>query len=957
MGQAKLSRPTGTWETPQHNNHSQACFHHVHLCSKNNFNNQASTSRIQQSNTSTNSETLATIASIQKRTKAKNRPKKPSRTSSTPMTESDKLLSANTYIGPVKKKGRPKGGSAVKIKQEELSPFSSQESTAPPPSQVSSFCIGTSTTTTTIQSTTNTGQSHPQPSDQNAPSTTGGLDLAALAALFSANQSETAQNAFLLNTLNLIDSAGSQSGPQTPPNVALIEALGQLLKNAYVATQLQPIPTAAAEPSSTRPSAQFTQTALSKEEDIVLLDKENVNPSVFKRCAEREYEQMKLVGNNTRASNPNSQSAVNPQTERQNRGFGARSIENTPPKIQPTVSGSLSTTSMLRKRTLDDCMEERDNKRNRSHRSKGKERERGDRHSSHFLLSKQQNHVNGLRHYPRILASTLPRPENQTNYYRTGIDAWTSPPRPTKKKSIDLPLPLQPSSPLGGTSPNRPIVIPDSPQALRVSASSPIKPTNRDKKTYVVPSWARTDTATQPRLSEDAQRAAEAAAEKKREERRANRRKTNAAAQVRSRQRRMVNSENINAPDSEPEGPLTSMRPPPQPESDLLPIIASSDACPIFLPPSDQRLRSPSPTPRSHLPPPITPKQLSKVASSTPGTAEYDGDSLFTPLSIARRSTGTGSPLSPGIFGSPLARRGFRVTSQTSYRSVGKHLGSESSNTTVKALGTSEDSPTKSKSPMREDPDEALDDLECPPSSLPIASSDSEIDDTTTQNAADPNEAEENPDDEDLSPRKQHWVGLPPSSPPPPTSPGLMPVDDDFDIPGGNIDDGDLPIASETDEPEDEPQEHALSNTPESDWVFDPANDSEISMPDNSSGDFNIDQETVDDLAFFEQFTRIGSSDGLLDIPDNHQGDPGSVGGDLDSLFPGGFDNMDLNGFLETFRPLIHQDCSVPGTAEPDPIFDFCTLDGGKDVDPLPQSLDHTKLAEDLQALLGGCLV
>ena len=50
-----------------------------------------------------------TLAAIRARNKAKARPKKAPKPSTTPTTESDKLMYASeTYIGPLKKKGRPK---------------------------------------------------------------------------------------------------------------------------------------------------------------------------------------------------------------------------------------------------------------------------------------------------------------------------------------------------------------------------------------------------------------------------------------------------------------------------------------------------------------------------------------------------------------------------------------------------------------------------------------------------------------------------------------------------------------------------------------------------------------------------------------------------------------------------------------------------------------------------------
>ena len=53
-----------------------------------------------------------TLAAIRARNKVKSKPKKVPKPSTTPTTESDKLMYASeTYIGPLKKKGRPKNSS------------------------------------------------------------------------------------------------------------------------------------------------------------------------------------------------------------------------------------------------------------------------------------------------------------------------------------------------------------------------------------------------------------------------------------------------------------------------------------------------------------------------------------------------------------------------------------------------------------------------------------------------------------------------------------------------------------------------------------------------------------------------------------------------------------------------------------------------------------------------------
>lgn len=615
-------------------------------------------------------------------------------------------------------------------------------------------------------------------------------------------------------------------------------------------------------------------------------------------------------------------------------------------------------------------MEERDNKRNKNQRTKVKERERSEKKDAPRLLN-QSNHEDGFKYYPRLMPTALSRPEpGSISYYRTPVETWTSPPRPPKENASPR---SRMSDPLGGTSRNRPIVIPDSPQAPRVSASSPIKPTTESKKPYTVPSWARTDTALKPRLSEEVQKTIEQAAKRKREERRANRRKTNALAQDRHRQReKMANTENLETPYSEPIGPSEShrfMQPPPlpvAPNSDLPPIIASSEADLIIFPSTNPRAQSPPPTRTSILLPPVTPKRPSKVASSTPGADDFDEDSLFTPLSIARRSTGMGgSPLfSPGMLGSPLARKRPGMPSPTAYRMTAKQLDSESSTITVRLNEASEDTLARSKSPELE-LDDTQEDLDCPPSSLPIASSDSEFEDTimrgtshASDQTADGQPTEDGLDDDDeLPPHKQHWVGLPPSSPPPPTSPCLMPIDDDGGLPEEVGEE--LPVASETDEPE-EPGDDDMLNTTESDWSPSPADVDDftitlpvpIEAPENATSDQG---EAIDEMAFLREFTTLGSSDGLTDVQGGLQESQNIGVDDISSLFAPCGDHIDFEKFLEGFKPFVPEG-THSGAPDQTPSFDFSAIEGLSNGE-VDQSVDHHKIAADLQAILSGCVV
>ena len=173
---------------------------------------------------------------------------------------------------------------------------------------------------------------------------------------------------------------------------------------------------------------------------------------------------------------------------------------------------------MRRKRTLSDFMDERE-----SERDKQRERERTERRDLHRQSQSQMRRSSGsntiydrnpkeLRHYPRLAGEALPRP-GMNVYYRASLETQSSPPRPRFNADIYNNLIDSPTS-------RRP--------GAKGPASSPPRPNlgESSRKRYVVPEWARTNTATQPRLSEEAQRALEEAEEMKKKEREASRRKT-----------------------------------------------------------------------------------------------------------------------------------------------------------------------------------------------------------------------------------------------------------------------------------------------------------------------------------------------------------------------------------------------------------------------------------------------
>jgi len=226
------------------------------------------------SNTLPRAETLATIASIQSRTKAKNKPKKLPRVSSTPVTESDKFLNENIYIGPARKKGRPKvqTNGESKVKPEDLGIVTSR----PPASLPTSTRIG-KPTAAAIQPNSNINLAAVQPHS---------LDLAALAALLSSSQNEATRNTLLLQALNCIDTSNPQEAKGSV-NPVLVDALHQLFSNVF--SQAQPVNAATLVTSSTPPLTTPNTKG-------VLLDKENVNPIASSRQSEGEYQHVRAIG-------------------------------------------------------------------------------------------------------------------------------------------------------------------------------------------------------------------------------------------------------------------------------------------------------------------------------------------------------------------------------------------------------------------------------------------------------------------------------------------------------------------------------------------------------------------------------------------------------------------------------------------------------------------------------------
>ena len=205
--------------------------------------------------------TRQTLASIHMRTKAKIKPqKKTLRQSAIPVTESDKLMNAETYIGPLKKKGRPKTTNAeVKLLashsavpsdsgQQEVIVIDESDSDSAPASAVKGSQVKSDDLRTSVTNKKNRRTKQPT----TAPSSTGPLirhvtqsnetlallgpkiephdsSILDILAYLSATSTEpNAQNATILAALNSIDSSESPASGDTS-NTGLVSALKHLL--------------------------------------------------------------------------------------------------------------------------------------------------------------------------------------------------------------------------------------------------------------------------------------------------------------------------------------------------------------------------------------------------------------------------------------------------------------------------------------------------------------------------------------------------------------------------------------------------------------------------------------------------------------------------------------------------------------------------------------------------------
>ncbi|KAG7090979.1 hypothetical protein E1B28_010046 [Marasmius oreades] len=628
--------------------------------------------------------------------------------------------------------------------------------------------------------------------------------------------------ATLLAVLALIDDAGGPA--KMEGNTQFQEALKGLL--AQLSATPQPPP----------------NNHMTEDDEVVALDKENVNPDAFRKRA-----RLLEVEKSTEFIASSSRSSTHKIPDRPVQGLGPSGRSNTMPSDNSN------------NRSFSNGIDE-----NRSALSrKGKEKAKDTIYHSIFANS----------------SSAVP---------------WSSPPRSRNDHAAI------------GSSRRMPIVIPDSPctpKARRVPASSPI----RESKQYVVPEWARTTTATQPKFSDEYKKAMEEVARRREEGRKANRRKWGSARSKStpslSSQTEMstTNTDSCEKPQTSPS--LTTTLPVMAASSEptlLLPVCAASGSLPFICPktPPRKRPRSPSQSPLTRSSSLFTPKDTSLVGDRN--------SPLFSPSHRARKLIRS-DPVSP--CGS-LEKPNFRNGENNDDDALTLELDSA-----LDGIGSS--------------------------ASLLVVLSDADTERSPGEGISSDNE------EEAIYPRKQYWPGLPPSSPPQ-SSPRH---EDNADLPSV-----DTPIG------EEDPQLPIVSSDVEEDMMS-PSDDHDRTHINSDALDAGLDinaeqsASTVENEDIFSLFTNLNSATSdPLNYDWNMQGDTGTNMG---------LEDMDFTQFWESVKPLLGDLQPSIATCSND-----VDMNGGLDVGNLGldgtlplldnsslSGTDHSKLAEDLRTLYSGCVM
>ncbi|KIK68983.1 hypothetical protein GYMLUDRAFT_53493 [Collybiopsis luxurians FD-317 M1] len=672
--------------------------------------------------------------------------------------------------------------------------------------------------------------------------------------------------AALLRVLSHIDSVTKEQ-----PGLSVAEALRYL---APKASAPQSSTTASMGPGPQTPpqTPAASNEPQSPDDAIVVLDKENVNPSAFRRRVER-VESSKVGLEDPSKADATAAATSNP--------------------LLSTSQPPVITANTARKRTISEAL--------------GEDSQASSSSSSSHPLGQYI----GLYRFPGQPLSSPPRPSH-TNAYMNLISP-------------------------SGLSKDRPIVIPDSPSPAKPKPSRQTQELERPGSPnlarrggpsarlhpYILPSlptWARTSTATQPRLSEEAQQAILGREEKRLEEKRGKRLKWLQQRKTDAGDRGMMQRTNSTPAlfstglhgREEPSQGLSRLKPtvtpgsmaPPPPVSSaasvlvpLLPVIAA--------PEQGSDSPSPSPPPTQSLAPPCTPPRrrafsTTAVSLSSPSLEHgEEGFSVFTPdanardlgVSLFTPSTPLTPRRGPSLFGTPRS---------PSMRSLSQRYGPDEREAT----------PPPSSEPVTEDgndeeeDEEASDDIFA--KELNSALEEAEVGGLQRKELGE-EEGEDGRDQGDENDNEESELTstslLPPSSPPAPSSPLLQPYqdhDDDSDLPMPSSDfDVDVDVTSDENSPQslsglDGPENIFHEGTHAEDLGdFDEAAIAAIleMISNNANGNDSLPSSSVIDSAVSAETPSSASSSFAV------KGDPGDIFRDL-----GAISNED--GGHQTFNPI-----------------------------------------------------
>ncbi|KAI0087455.1 hypothetical protein BDY19DRAFT_1058274 [Irpex rosettiformis] len=709
----------------------------------------------------------------------------------------------------------------------------------------------------------------------------------------------------LLGTLSAIDSSSHAN-----PNLALIEALTKALYptpsvSKVLSPSSQSTPTTApttldrkssskqsnrtgsiSDPQTSRPSvpshARFvpiSSPAKSErsDDDIVLLDKENVNPLAFrKRRGEKE-----------KASDNIPISSAFPANSAQTAAQSQSKVAQHPIPLAPSSNGA-------RKRTLSDIVEE-------------KERERVRNRRRTQLASDPESQPVKRRSYYREHTGAMPEHAMSDS----GLSKGSPPHRTADASAVPASSPSRHYDRTALLSDTQPVAGPSTVPALMASK----------KKPYVVPKWAQTETATVPRFAPGyGPRLPEPPADK------LLRKKSGKKGS-----KKHVVDENGEHEDIEPSQSLSrkpsrskltrgssparrcspSHTPASKPQDASPPVVANSNISIL-----------PSPI-RASLNPPSTPRRRRHSIGNSP----LGNSPLFTPVGKRRTPKTVSSKKLPSLY-SILSPSYLRMRTSPPRQSL-----------------------LTSKSATLDDDAQSSQDMVTPLESLPIASSDFGDSDAFGS----------------TGPSQQHWsVGLPPSSPFPPSSPILSPESDNSteDILGGENDFRvTFPKSTSNEETiEDKDSESQLNQVSS-------ANADPFAFFSDSAVDPEaVSQLTDEELERLFRSTLPNISSLLTDGPDSSTSTVPTASSEqrsdmsfpslstpaIDSALSQGDDGLidfDFDGLWASMGPLLDQN-TVSLANSP-------TLDPSVLLEQAGQAIaiDAEKLAEDIHSLYSGCVL